>query len=286
MQPALKIAGLSKKYHDFNLDNVSFEVPSGSIVGLIGENGAGKSTTIGAVLGLVKKDGGTVEIFGQDSEKLNSAMKERIGVVFDGSSFSEELTPVRLGKVLRDIFASWDQPYFERLLERMGIPPAKKTGAFSRGMKMKLSLAAALAHHPDLLLLDEATSGLDPVVRDDILDLFLEFVQDEKHSVLVSSHITSDLEKIADYIVFIHQGKIVFFRQKDELLDQYGMIKCSTAQFESLSKEDMVAYRKQDYEWQVLTADRAGAARKYPKAIVTPVTIDEIMLMYVKGEHR
>lgn len=153
-------------------------------------------------------------------------------------------------------------------------------------MKMKLSIAVALAHHPRLLILDEATSGLDPVMRDDILDMFLDFVQDEEHSILVSSHITSDLEKVADYIVFIHKGKIIFAKSKDELLENYGIIKCGREQFEALDKEDQITYRRLDYEWQVLTADRNRAQKKYPKALVIPATIDEIMLLYVKGEHR
>ena len=153
-------------------------------------------------------------------------------------------------------------------------------------MKMKLSIAVALAHHPRLLILDEATSGLDPVMRDDILDMFLDFVQDEEHSILVSSHITSDLEKVADYIVFIHKGKIIFAKSKDELLENYGIIKCGREQFEALDQEDQITYRRLDYEWQVLTADRNRTQKKYPKALVIPATIDEIMLLYVKGEHR
>ena len=152
-------------------------------------------------------------------------------------------------------------------------------------MKMKLSIAVAFAHHPQLLILDEATSGLDPIVRDDILDMFLEFVQDEEHSILVSSHITSDLEKVADYIVFIHAGKIIFCEPKDELLEHYGIIKCGAAQFDVIDKNDIVTYRKQDYEWQVLVANREKVAKKYPKAMVIPATIDEIMLLYVKGEN-
>lgn len=152
-------------------------------------------------------------------------------------------------------------------------------------MKAKLSMAVAFAHRPQLLILDEVTSGLDPIVRDDILDMLLEFVQDEEHSILISSHITSDLEKVADYIVFIHAGRIIFCKPKDELLEHYGIMKCGAAQFEEIDKNDMVAYRRQDYEWQILVAHREKAAKKYPKAMVIPATIDEIMLLYVKGEH-
>ncbi len=286
MGSALEIHELTKKYEDFTLDHISFQVPSGSIVGLIGENGAGKTSTINAVLGLIKKDSGEIEILGENADNLGSPIKEEIGVVFDGSNFSEELTPVKLNKVLRDVYSSWDQALFSKLLEQMEVPLSKKIKTFSKGMKMKLSIAVALAHHPRLLILDEATSGLDPVMRDDILDMFLDFVQDEEHSILVSSHITSDLEKVADYIVFIHKGKIIFAKSKDELLENYGIIKCGREQFEALDQEDQITYRRLDYEWQVLTADRNRTQKKYPKALVIPATIDEIMLLYVKGEHR
>ncbi len=284
MTAALKIQGLTKKFEGFALDKVSFRVPSGSIVGLIGENGAGKTTTINAALGLIKKDSGEIELFGENVEHLTPSIKEEIGAVFDASNFSEELTPEKLDKVLKDIYTSWDQDLFRQLLDRLEIPFSRKLKTFSKGMKMKLSLAAALSHHPKLLILDEATSGLDPVMRDDILDMFLDFVQEEDHAILVSSHITSDLEKVADYIVFIHKGKIIFSKPKDELLEDYGIIKCGDEQFKALDREDWIACRRQDYEWQVLTSDRKKAEKKYPKALVMPATIDEIMLLYVKGE--
>lgn len=209
MTTALQITGLTKRYGDFLLDHVSFGVPTGSIVGLIGENGAGKSTTIRGVLGMIHKEAGRIALLGQDTETMDPSLKEKVGVVLGDCNFSEELTPLRLSKVLRDVYSGWDQAYFETLLTQLHIPQNKKIKGLSRGTKMKLSIAAAMAHHPQLLILDEATSGLDPVVRDDILDLFLDFVQDERNSILVSSHITSDLEKVADYIVFLHEGRVV-----------------------------------------------------------------------------
>ncbi len=280
---ALTVSGLTKKYKEFTLSDISFEVPQGTIVGLIGENGAGKSTTLNAILGLIHKDGGEISIVGNSIEELQPGVKENIGVVFDGTNFSEELTPKRLNKVLNGIYASWDEEYFFSLLKKLSLPTQKKIKSFSKGMKAKLSIAVAFAHHPKLLLLDEATSGLDPIVRDDILDMFLDFVQDEENSILVSSHITSDLEKVADYIVFIHEGRLVFSKPKDELLESYGIVKCGAAQFDALDKQDIITYRKQDYEWQVLVANRHSAAKKYPKAMVIPATIDEIMLLYVRG---
>ncbi len=281
---ALVVNGLAKRYADFALDGISFAVPRGTIVGLIGENGAGKSTTINSILGLIKKDAGLVSILGKQEQEIDNSVREQIGVVFDASNFPESLSPRKVNNVLKNIYTTWDEPAFYLLLKKLSLPLDKKVKQFSKGMKMKLSIAVALSHHSKLLILDEATSGLDPVVRDDILDMFLDFVQDEENSILVSSHITSDLEKVADYIVFIHQGKVVFNKTKDELIYKYGIIKCGSAQFDSLDKNDIITYRKQDYEWQVLVADRLAASKKYPKALIDPATIDEIMLLYVKGE--
>lgn len=282
MTDAITISGLTKTYKDFKLDRVSFSVPCGSIVGLVGENGAGKSTTISAALGLVQKDSGSISILGKGT--LDNEVKEQIGVVFDGNNFSELLSPVKISRILRGIYRSWSDQTFNELLERFSLPVNKPIRRFSKGMKMKLAIAVALSHNPKLLILDEATSGLDPVVRDDILDMLLDFVQNEEHSILLSSHITSDLEKIADHIVFIHKGKVVFSKAKDELTEQYGIIKCGAAQFEALDASDIIVYRKMDYEWQVLVADRNEMQKKYPKALVVPASIDEIMLLYVKGE--
>lgn len=286
MKDVLTVKGLTKNYQDFTLDHVSFEIPQGSIVGLIGENGAGKSTIIKAVLGLIKKDDGEITLFGRQDGALNTKIKEQIGVVFDGSNFSGDLSPRKLNKVFKDIYRSWDEDLYISLLEKMAVPVHQKIKTFSKGMKMKLSLVAAFAHHPKLLILDEATSGLDPVMRDDILDMFLEFVQDEENSILVSSHITSDLEKVADYIIFVHNGSVIFSKPKDELLENYGIIKCGDAAFERIEKEDRIACRKLDYEWQILVEDRNKIQKKYKEAMVVPATIDEIMLLYVKGENR
>ncbi len=282
MTNALTISGLTKTYPDFTLDNVSFVVPSGSIVGLIGENGAGKSTTINAALGLIQKEAGQVSILGK--EKIDDDTKERIGVVFDGSNYPEILSPKKINRIMKNIYRSWNEQIYFRLLKQFSLPLDKQVKQFSKGMKMKLAISAAFSHQSNLLILDEATSGLDPVMRDDILDMLLEFVQEEERSILVSSHITSDLEKIADYIVFIHKGKVVFSKPKDALMEQYGMIKCGTAQFEALDKADITAYRKMDYEWQVLITNREKMERKYPKAMIVPATIDEIMLLYIKGK--
>lgn len=282
MNHALTISGLTKTYQDFVLDHVSFTVPNGSIVGLIGENGAGKSTTIHAALGLIQKEAGHTAILGK--EELDAETREQIGVVFDGSNYPEILSPKKISRVMKHIYRSWDEPAYLRLLKQFSLPPDKPIRQFSKGMKMKLAITAALSHHSKLLILDEATSGLDPVIRDDILDMLLDFVQDEEHSILISSHITSDLEKIADYIVFIHEGKVVFSKPKDELTEQYGIIKCGAAQFDAIEKSDIIVSRKMDYEWQVLISDRDKMQKKYRDALIVPAAIDEIMLLYIKGE--
>lgn len=282
MNDALIISGLTKTYKDFMLNGVSFSVPCGSIVGLIGENGAGKSTTINAVLGLIQKEAGSICVLGK--EQLDNEIKEQIGVVFDGNNYPEIFSTRKLNRVMKDIYHSWEEHTFLNLLKKFSLPTDKPIKQFSKGMKMKLAIAVALSHNSKLLILDEATSGLDPVIRDDILDILLDFAQDETHSILISSHITTDLEKIADYIVFIHEGQVVFSMPKDELIEQYGIIKCGAAQFEALDKLDIIVYRKMDYEWQVLVADRAAMKKKYPKTLIDSVSIDEIMLLYVKGE--
>lgn len=279
---ALELNGVTKQYKDFKLDNISFTVPQGSIVGLIGENGAGKSTTINAILDLIKKDSGTIRILGE--RNIETVCKDNLGVVFDGNNYPDTLTPNQLGNVFKNIYSSWDKKTYVNMLEKFKLPLNKKIKEFSKGMKMKYSISVAFSHHSKLLILDEATSGLDPIMRDEILDMLLDFIQDEENSILVSSHITSDLEKIADYIVFIHEGKIVFQKPKDELLENYGIIKCGASLFDKIDKDEVIAYRKQDYEWQVLIGNKQLAQKKYPTAMIVPASIDEIMLMYVKGD--
>lgn len=281
---ALEVNKLTKKYADFLLDEVSFCVPRGTIVGLIGENGAGKSTTIRAILDLIQKDAGSIKLLGKREDEIDFSTRNRIGVVFDGNNFPDTLSPLKLGRLCKSIYPTWDERQYYGLLQKLSLPQNRKIKKMSKGMKMKLTIAVAFSHHSELLILDEATSGLDPIVRDDILDMLLEFVQDERHAVLISSHITSDLEKIADYIVFLHKGKVMFSKPKDELRYQYGIIKCGQAQFEMIDQADIVAYRKQDYEWQVLVSDRNIAQRKYPKAVIDAATIDDIMLLFVKGK--
>lgn len=283
MDTILQVENLTKQYEGFQLNHVSFDLPKGTIMGLIGENGAGKSTTINAILDLIKKDDGTVTFWGQELAS-SKQLKEGIGVVFDGINFYETLTPAKVGKISGSAYKQWDEYLYQDYLKRFGLPLDKEIKTLSKGMKMKLCIAVALSHKPKLLILDEATSGLDPVMRDDILDVFLDFVQDENHSILMSSHITTDLEKVADYITFIHQGKVLFCKTKDELRYKYGIIRCGAAAFDQIDKSEILAYRKEDYQWNVLVADKEKTRKRYKAAVVDDATIDDILLLYVKGE--
>lgn len=284
MEPALQINGLTKEYPGFKLDHVSFTLPCGTIMGLIGENGAGKSTTINAVLDLIRKDEGNILFWGKELSHNPRQLKEDIGVVFDGINFYETLTPVKVGKISAAAYRQWDPAAYKGFLDQFQLPADKEIKTFSKGMKMKLSIAAALSHRPKLLILDEATSGLDPVMRDDILDVFLDFIQDETHSILMSSHITTDLEKVADYITFIHQGKIVFSKPKDELIYNYGILRCGAEDFHRLDPADILAWRKNDYQWDVLVEDKSKAMSRYRSIVIDNPSIDDILLLYVKGE--
>lgn len=277
----LIVKDLCKSFTDFTLNHVSFQVPKGRIVGFIGENGAGKSTTINLILNELKKDSGEIQIFGQPHS--SPAAKEDIGVVFDECTFHDIFTAENIEKILSGVYRSWDSSLYHGYLKRFRLPPDKPVGSFSKGMKMKLSIICALAHRPKLLILDEATTGLDPVVRDEILDLFLEFIQDEEHSVFFSSHITSDIQKIADYVILIHGGKIIFEEQKDELVYRYGIVRCTKEQFASLSPEEYIIHRATNVSTECLVRDKEDIKRRHRDLIVDSATLEDIMLFYVKG---
>lgn len=286
MDNILEVAGLVKRYpkSSFALEGVTFSVPCGSIVGFIGENGAGKTTTIKSILGIIAKDGGDVKVFGQELSDSNIQLREDIGVVFDAINFNDTLTAPQLMKVMQGVYRQWDSGRFLELMEQFRLPRDKKIKTFSRGMSMKLAIAVAMSHNSKLLILDEPTSGLDPIMRDEILDIFLDFVGDEAHSILLSSHITSDLEKIADYITFIHKGSTLLTAKKDDLIYNYGVARCRSEQFERMDRQDMVSYRKRDYQIDVLVKDKKAVQRKYKDIIIDNVTIDEIMILLVKGD--
>ena len=286
MNAILEVKGLTKQYRksDFCLNDVTFSIPKGAIMGFVGENGAGKTTTIGCILNTLIKDSGSVKIFGKEMSDETTDIRDEIGIVYDKNAFPTHLTALKVASIMRHLYTNWDDELFKEYLQKFKLHEKKKIKTFSRGMTMKLAVATALSHRPKLLILDEATAGLDPVVRDDILDVFLDFVQDENNSILLSSHITSDLEKVADYIMFIHGGKIIFNEKKDDLKYNYGVMRCKAAQFEEIDKKDILAYRKHDYQTDVLVADKKSAEKKYRDVVIDNVTIEEIMLMFVKGE--
>lgn len=278
---SIVVQGLCKSYGDFSLDNVSFQVPKGRIVGFIGENGAGKSTTINLILNELKKDAGKIEVLGTDNTK--ASVRNDVGVVFDECNFHDVFNAKDIGKILSGVYSAWDQKLYVDYLKRFHLPDNNPIGSFSKGMKMKLSIICAIAHRPKLLILDEATTGLDPVVRDEILDLFLDFIQDEEHSLFFSSHIISDIEKIADYVILIHQGRIIFEEQKDNLIYNYGIAKCRTEQFSGISKEDYLIARKTKVCVELLVKDKEHFQRKYKNVMVDTASLEDIMLFYIKG---
>lgn len=286
MENILELRQVSKTYpkSGFALDRLSFSLPYGTVMGVVGENGAGKTTAIGCILNTMRKDGGTVKLFGREMGDSDTDIREKIGVVYDGDNFPGYWTAKQLSQVMEGLYTQWDHALFQRYLEIFRLPERQKIKCYSKGMTMKLAIAAALSHHPQLLILDEATSGLDPVMRDEMLDVFLEFVQEEDHSILLSSHITSDLEKVADYIAFLHQGRLILTASKDDLVYRYAVLRCKESQFHALEPADMLAYRKRDYQIDVLVADKKMAERKYKGVIADHVSIDEIMLLLVKGE--
>ena len=284
MTNSIEIRGLCKSYGDFALQDVNLTLPGGTIMGLIGENGAGKTTTIKCILNLVRRDAGEITLMGHDNLREEKLAKEDIGVVLDECFFHDTLRPRDVGRILAPMFRDWDGGLFQDYLDKFQLPEGKLIKEFSRGMKMKLSLAAALAHRPKLLILDEATAGLDPVVRDEILEEFLAFVCDEDHAILLSSHITGDLEKVADYITYLHQGEVVLSGAKDDILERYGRVGCTAGQLAALPREELVRVRRGQFGCEALVADRAAFRRRHPELPVDRVTLDDIMVFVGRGE--
>ena len=271
---AIEIRNLCKTYPDFALHHLNLTLPSGCIMGLIGENGAGKSTTIKLLLHMIQKDSGVVRIWGQET-----CPKEDIGVVLDEVGFPECLTAAQVGKVMRHTYRRWDDKAYAGYLRQLDIPTRKEFKEFSRGMKMKLGIAVALSHHPRLLILDEATSGLDPVVRDEVVDLFGEFTRDEDHAVLMSSHIVSDLEKVCDYIAFLHKGNLLICEEKDRLLEEYGVLHADAAQVRALNPAAVIGQKTSPYGVTALVRRKAVPAT----LAVSPVSIEELFVFMAKG---
>lgn len=278
---AVEIKNLSKSYKGYKLDNISFSLPMGSILGLVGANGAGKSTTIKLIMNAISRDSGEIRVLGKDNQdKCFDILKEEIGVVLDEAYFPEVITPDNVNAIMKNTYRNWDEPLYFNYLLQFKLPRKKAFKDFSRGMKMKLAIAVALSHHPKLLILDEATSGLDPIIRDEILDIFNDFTRDESHSVLISSHIVSDLEKICDYIAFIHDGRLLFCEEKDRLLEEYALVKLPRSAFETIPPKAIKGKRFTHYGAEALVLRSAVSSSFHAER----VNLEEIILFLAKEE--
>lgn len=285
MKNTIEIRNLVKNYGDkFTLGEINLDIPSGIIIGLIGENGAGKTTLIKSILNIISSDKGNIKIFEKDIKINESEIKENIGVVLDNMFFPELLMPKDINSIMKDVYKNWDEQLFNKYLSEFKLKNNQSIKSMSKGMRKKLEIATALSHHPKLLILDEPTSGLDPVVRNEVLDIFLDFIQDEEHTILLSTHITSDLEHIADKIIFINQGKVVLDQSRDDLLDNYGILKCDVDKFDTISKDDIIAYKKNKYDCEILVNDINKIKKKYKDFIVDKITLEELMVLMIKGE--
>lgn len=285
MKNAIEIRNLVKSYSDkFTLGEINLDIPSGIIIGLIGENGAGKTTLIKSILNIIRLDKGNIKIFEKDIKINESEIKENIGVVLDNMFFPELLMPKDINSIMKEVYKNWDEQLFNKYLSEFKLKNNQSIKSMSKGMRKKLEIATALSHHPKLLILDEPTSGLDPVVRNEVLDIFLDFIQDEEHTILLSTHITSDLEHIADKIIFINQGKVVLDQSRDDLLDNYGILKCDVDKFDTISKDDIIAYKKNKYDCEILVNDINKIKKKYKDFIVDKITLEELMVLMIKGE--
>ena len=283
MRYSIEIKDLEKKYPNFSLKVNELNIPSGTVIGLIGENGAGKTTLIKSILNIIKKDDGKIKIFDKDLEEQELNIKEDIGVVLDNTFFPELLNSKNIDSIMKDIYKNWDTKLFYKYLESFGIKDNQILKTMSKGMRKKVEIATALSHHPKLLILDEATSGLDPIVRNEVLDLFLDFISDEEHTIILSTHITSDLEHIADYIIFIDKGKIILENTRDEIIDNYGILKCDIQKFDEIDKDDIISYRKSKYSYEILIKNKGKCREKYKDLVIDKITIEDLMLLMIKG---
>lgn len=281
----LDIHQLSKKFPDFALQDISFSLKKGYIMGFIGPNGAGKTTTIKLIMNLIKKNAGDIKLFGQDHQFAEKQIKERIGFVYDEQDFFDELKVGEVEKIVAPLYWNWDRQAYAGYLKDFGLPQAKPIKEFSKGMKMKFTLAVALSHQADLLIMDEPTSGLDPVFRQEFLDIILGFV-DERKGVLFSTHITSDLDKIADFVTFINQGRIVFSSSREIILERYGLVKGEKKNLPGELRQRLIGLREGNFGFEALTDDAQGLRQKFNDITVERPTLEQIMLFLVKGEKK
>lgn len=277
----IELKGVSKDYGDFKLDDVSFSVPEGSVCGFIGQNGAGKTTTIQIILDAINRDSGEVYVFGKNMDKDSALLRENIGVVFDEMGFHDFLNARQINTIMKNVYKNWNEKKYFEYLKLFSLPTKKACGSFSRGMRMKLQIATALSHNAKLLIMDEPTSGLDPIVRNEMLQIFREYVVEEDHTILLSSHITGDLEKLADEVVFIDGGKIVLKGNKDEILEKHGILRCKKDELKNISESLLVSAETSSLGAEVLVNDRKAAEKLYPEMIIEPAELEQIMIYYV-----
>jgi len=283
MAPALEVKNLKKNFKDFAVNNISFSLEKGYIMGFIGPNGAGKSTTIKLIMNLLKKDDGEIKIFGLDNIKNEQEIKNRIGFVYDENYFYEELTVSEMKKVIAPFYKNWDDNAFNKYTKNFSLSPKMKIKELSKGMKMKFSIAVALSHNADLLIMDEPTSGLDPIIRSELLDILTSLLQDENKSVFFSTHITSDLDKIADFITFINNGSIVFSCPKDDILENYGLVKGPKELLDADIRKNFIGVKETRIGFEGLVDDRSKAKRLFrDKVVIDRPSLDDIMLYYAK----
>ena len=282
----IELKNVVKDYGDFKLDHISFAVPEGSVCGFIGQNGAGKTTTINLILDIINRDEGEISLFGKPVDQDHAYVREDVGVVFDEMGFHEFMTAKDINIMMKNIYKNWDEVAFFDYLKKFSLPSKKKCGAFSRGMRMKLQIAAAMSHKAKLLIMDEPTSGLDPIVRNEMIGIFRDFVVEEYHTILLSSHITGDLEKIADEVVFIDGGKIVLSGNKDEILEKHGILKCKKEEASKVSEALIVGVEEEAYSTSILVNDRHAAAKLYPDMVIEEAALEDIMIYYVNAEKR
>ena len=285
MENIIEIKNLKKKYDDkFELANIDISIPKGIIAGLIGENGAGKTTLIKSMLNIIKIDSGEIKIFGKDYKKYEKEIKENIGVVLDNMFFPELLNAKDINNIMKNIYTNWDSELYFSYLKKFNLPESKPLKSMSKGMRKKLEIVTAISHKPKLLILDEPTSGLDPIARSEVLEIFQKFIEDEEHSILLSTHITSDLEHIADEIIFIDKGRKVLQKSRDEIIDNYGVLKCDIDYFVNIDKKDILSYKKTKYNYEILISNRLEAMKKYKECIIDKITLEDLMVLIIKGE--
>lgn len=285
MNNVMEIKNVNKSYGDFNIKDISFQLPKGFVMGFIGPNGAGKSTTIKMIMNLIKKDSGNIEIFGLDSIKDQKSIKEKIGFVYDDAIFYEMLTINEMKNIVAAFYSKWNEKKFQQYLKQFELSPSKRIETLSKGMKVKFALALALSHGAELIIMDEPTSGLDPVFRSELMDILYNIIQDDNMSIFFSTHITTDLEKIADYITFINKGNIVFSKTKDEIMQNYALIKGSSILLDADIRKEFVGIRETSSGFEGLIDDKKRAISLFRDSChIEKVTLEDVMIYTVKGE--